>query len=374
VEDSSLESLSVGLVIGGSSKDYDTSTPKGSVDAIGGTCAIPDLPAPRTGHVSFMTADPEAPRLMVCGGLASDGRTYDDIRLPYALTLDTCLQYEPTTDPPVWTNHSRLRTDRVSAAAVTLAAGTYILGGHSINRESGEAELQSTSEFLPRGQGEWQEGPGLPETLAQLLGLGLGLSRSCAVTISATSFLLIGGETAIGRSRVVNEFNALTGRWSEWPPLAAPRAGHACSLFQGGVIVAGGGNGHDVEDGAETTEIVHVASRKVRSAGSMLTRRAGFGMFEVGFKDFKTLITFGSWDVGLMANSNESQTEEWLVGRPVDHASGLGGPPRFGLARYGSEGWHGGLAGTEEWPGTRHGFSAVTVEARHVCPKPSKSI
>jgi hypothetical protein len=77
----------------------------------------------------------------------------------------------------------------------------------------------------------WEEGPDLPE--------GEGLEYSCAVAISSTTFLLIGGSrysgsTYLGYSNAVHEFSSLTGAWTQWPVgLSVPRKLHACSNYQG---------------------------------------------------------------------------------------------------------------------------------------------
>jgi hypothetical protein len=187
----------------------------------------------------------------------------------------------------------------------------------------------------------WEEGPGLP------LPGGEGLEGSCAVAISSTTFLLIGGirysgSTFLGSSSAVNEFSSLTGAWTQWPVgLSVPRKSHACSSFQGKVVVAGGYNG----DYLDSTEILDPVTREVKLAGPMSTPRQSFGMYEIGYAGWglsRALLTFGSASSGSTATLEESLLTEWDPWDQVWRAAPVV------LAR-------------------RAGFTAVTVEARHVC-------
>jgi hypothetical protein len=263
---------------------------------------------------------------MVCGGQASN---HD--------FLTSCLQYEPTTNPPTWTLHSNLRRARNWASAVTLAAGVYLLGGEWYGNEG-----LSTSEIIAAGSSVWKEGPFLPTG-------GLGLAGSCAVAINRTSFLLIGGRRTNGSiyhstSSSVHEFSSLTGTWTQWPDLLTSRAFHACSSFEGIVVVAGGGDDDFI--GGKTTEVVNLSNGEVQEAGLMATRRSAFGMFQIGYEGNRILVTFGSYGPFFISEAVEAESvlQEW---RPA----------------------------TKEWiaspavMATRAGFSAVSVEARHVCPQ-----
>jgi hypothetical protein len=335
----------VGLVISGADLDiggngyaYSTS----AVDVIGGDCAIPNIPFPRIGSFSFSTADLENPRLMVCGGKNTN---LDDV------ITTICHQYEPTADPPAWTLHSHLRSARQYASAVTLAAGTYVLGGSWQNgSDFGTVEAWSTSEILRPVSNTWEEGPTLPG--------GVGLSDSCAVAINSTTFLLIGGarynginidnSINISRSSSVHEFSSLTGTWTQWTAaLKVPRSHHACSTFNGTVVFAGG-TGSGIWNSLASTEVLDLVSRKVRTAGPMATKRWLFGMYEIGYAGSRILLTLGTLgpnpQITPTTAEKESLLQEW------DPATEVWKPAPAVMAR-------------------RYGFAAVSVDARHVCPR-----
>jgi hypothetical protein len=335
----------VGLVIGG--WDLDAGEYTAAVDVIGGDCTIPDLPGSRFGSVSFLTAGPEDPRLMVCGG---DTQTPQDTTLGLKRALSSCLQYKPALEPPTWIVHSSLRTSRSYASAVTLTAGVYVLGGQY---SSIIPKPRSTSEILRPGSSMWEEGPVLPG--------GEGLVFSCAVAISNTTFLLIGGMHFSGfndssTSRLVYEFSSLTGAWTQWlEGLSVHRAGHACSSYQGKMVVAGGWNGGYGDNGGwlDSTDILDPETRQVRPGGNghsaaMATPRVSFGIYEIGYAGSRILMTFGSRGPNSTATEREDREESLL--QEWDTAAEVWKAAPAVMSR-------------------RYAFAAVTVEARHVCPQ-----
>jgi hypothetical protein len=335
-----------------------------TVDVIGGDCTIPDLPGTRSSPASFMTADPEEPRLMVCGG--------QDLGDQFS----SCHQYEPALEPPAWTHHSPLHRARTGALAVTLAAGVYVLGGSRWNPETNDDETWSTSEILRPGSSMWEKGPGMHG--------GVGLKGSCAVAIINTTFLLIGGDGYSGSGSAVHEFSSLTGAWTQWPAgLSVPRKRHACSSYQGKVVVAGGVPGGDSLPGPvildlvtrggingdvlDSTEILDLASQQIQTGGPMSTPRKSFGMYEIGYAGTRILMTFGSSNQGYV-----------VAPPPILPGGGGGGGGSLGSGSSVEEKetllqeWD---PAAEVWKPApavmtrRHDFSAVTVEARHVCPQ-----
>jgi hypothetical protein len=122
--------------------------------------------------------------------------------------------------------------------------------------------------------------------------------------------------------------------------LSVPRGSHACSTFQGKVVVAGGFNSGSAA--LDSTEILDPVTREVRQGGPMSTPRSSFGMYNIGYAGSRILMTFGSAVHGSTAVEKESLLQEW------DPAA-------------------------EEWKAApavmarRVSFAAVTVEARHVC-------
>jgi hypothetical protein len=294
-----------------------------SAAVIGADCSVTDLPEPREGHVTAVTPGPDS-EVLVCGGWNSN----DD--------FSSCLAYSPG---PGWVPHSTLSIARAAASAVMLDKGVYILGGWWRNPEFGDFhyEADSSSEFLRAGSSAWEAGPALPG--------GLGVNGACAVAISPTQFLLIGGDrydgsTWLGPSNSVQEYNSLTNSWATWPALSRTRDGHACGKLGGKVVVAGGYGG-----GAETTEVIDLETGEVRWAGDMSTPRAAFGMVKVGLPQSNILLTFGSYGYGsgtTDAAQKESLLQEWSDTE---------------------ESWIPSPAVMER----RASFSAVTVEAHLVC-------
>jgi hypothetical protein len=226
----------------------------------------------------------------------------------------------------------------------------YVLGGDWWNLETylevTGHRTGSTSEILRPGSSVWEEGPGLPG--------GEELAYSCAVAISSTTFLLIGGVHysvvnsvlhVLGDSRAVHEFSSLTGVWTQWPVgLSDTRQQHACSSYQGKVVVAGGWK----DDGrTKSSELLDPVTREIQLAGPMSTPRSSFGMYNIGYAGSRILMTFGSDGVGgpgSTAAGKQSLLQEW---EPTDKV------------------WKAAPAVMAR----RYAFAAVTVEARHVCPQ-----
>ena len=145
----------------------------------------PPTPPPfRAGHVTTTTSDG---LILTCGGQ----------------NYFSCLSLGVSGS--TWRNHSSLDSLRHYSTHAVLPSGLYLLGGF----------YSSSSSFLPTGASRWEVGPSLP---------GMTFD-SCAVAISATKFLLIGGWL---ETRQVSEYDSETGSWEIWPSLVQGRAGHAC--------------------------------------------------------------------------------------------------------------------------------------------------
>jgi hypothetical protein len=212
----------------------------------------------------------------------------------------------------------------------------------------------------------WEEGPTLPE--------GGGLPGSCAVAISNITFLLIGAAYASGTNSTVHEFSFLTGAWTQWPVgLSVPRFGHACSSFQGKVVVAGGFGaggltGSGLWDGyLSSTDILDPVSQQIRTGGPMATPRAAFGMYKIGYAGRRILMTYGS------ASSLLSQLYAIPAQPFYTHEQAVQEAVQAFIEKETLlQEWD---PATEVWkpaPAVMAGraqFSAVTVEARHVCPQ-----
>merc|ERR1711962_1673099 len=170
-------------------------------------CDFP-LPEVRFDPISVTTADG---RTLVCGGA---GPTKDPI----------CWQFDYKRK--VWRRPRSLilAKDRVSASAVSLPSGVYILGGSKQN--------SNTSEFLATGSSKWTRGPDIP---------GSGVSQSCAAKLNDTAFVVLGGWYDGHQARVYNE---KTQKWTNWPRLSHWVARQGCVAIGDKVLMAGGYGGY----------------------------------------------------------------------------------------------------------------------------------
>jgi len=170
-------------------------------------CDFP-LPEVRFDPISVTTADG---RTLVCGGA---GPTKDPI----------CWQFDYKRK--VWRRPKSLilAKDRVSASAVSLPSGVYILGGSKQN--------SNTSEFLATGSSKWTRGPDIP---------GSGVSQSCAAKLNDTAFVVLGGWYDGHQARVYNE---KTQKWTNWPRLSHWVARQGCVALGDKVLMAGGYGGY----------------------------------------------------------------------------------------------------------------------------------
>ena len=84
-----------------------------------------------------------------------------------------------------------------------------------------------TSVFLPTGSTEWQNGPKLPGSAFD----------TCAVAISASKFLVIGGLTD---PKQVEEFDTVTSKWTSWQVLDQGRSYYSCMRTGNNIVITGG--------------------------------------------------------------------------------------------------------------------------------------
>lgn len=250
-----------------------------SSEVLGGSeggCMVPDLPAARELHTAALT--PEGRVLAIGGDVLS------------VLALDPAAQ--------AWSEHSTLDTDRYFANVVSMPDGVYVLGG-----KEGDEGQSSSSSFLPAGSSEWGAGPRLPEG---------GLHSSCAVAISETKFLLIGGQP---NTRQVIEYDTATGEWSPWAVLSHGRYGHSCATLGGKVVFSGGFD--DAGSYTAATSIIDILREgpretRERPGGEMTQPRVYFGMVALAGK----IVAFGG-DYGAdyfdTVEEWDETSEEWAV-------------------------------------------------------------
>lgn len=126
-----------------------------------------------------------------------------------------------------WSIAPPMRHARAAHAVVASPSGIYALGGTGA---SGQPVLE-----VERFDGAtWTSVSRLP---------GNGVNAPAAALIDERIYLIGGFDTTtnIPLSQV-RVFDIATGRWSEAPPLPAPRGGHAAAVLDGRIHVIGGGN------------------------------------------------------------------------------------------------------------------------------------
>ena len=177
-----------------------------------------------------------------------------------------------------------------SAVATLNNIGVFIIGGGHQAR---------TSDFLPAGQMQWQEGPAVP----------VDMWYPCAVTITNTSFLSIYGT-------VIREFDAAiagptsSSGWREagrWPSLGSYRDNSpGCAKVGQKVIIAGGNS--KTGGSLKSTEVLDLATHSLASGGEMATARTWFLLV--------TIISGGEEELFALAGSDDSSNfnsvEEWV--------------------------------------------------------------
>jgi len=101
---------------------------------------------------------------------------------------------------------------------------------------------------------------------------------SCAVAISDTKFLLIGGWL---ETTQVSEYDSETGSWETWPSLVQARAGHACARL-GKTVIITGGHKDNTKAHLASTSLIDIDSKEERVGGQMLRGRTYHRMALLG--------------------------------------------------------------------------------------------
>ena len=194
---------------------------------------LPPLPAPRTGHVTFLTTEGD---LVTCLGVVDPQQS--DVP---CLTL-----------PPGGTSWQVSRLDnprpRIKACVVTTSAGTYLLGG---------VKTAEDSQLLPAGGTSWIRGPELP--------FPVSMSDGCAVDLSENSFLLIGGH-----QQQVAEYGG--GGWVQgWGDLEAVVQVLECARLGEHIVVVG-----ETWNGEGVTEVIQTTTKEHKAGKRLLQGRRSF--------------------------------------------------------------------------------------------------
>jgi len=241
---------SVLLITGGRTGEYSRTA---STEVFPSCSSPPPLPSTRYAHQTFKTSDP-TPLIASCGGWIGH----------YAascLVLDLENQRWDGTGR-FRSRMGRLTTPRNNGAVVELNQGVLFLGGLY-----GSATSKTTSDFLATGSLQWQQGPRLPQ----------GMADFCAVPVSPTKFLTINGDK-------IHEFDAaIAGPTSEegwrdstlWPTLKTSRYDHSCAKHGNKVILAGGDGGRR---NLQSTLVLDITTRTISTGGYMASHRSWFNL------------------------------------------------------------------------------------------------
>ena len=169
---------------------------------------------------------------------------------------------------------------------------------------------ERTSEFLPAGTMQWQEGPALP----------VEIDYPCVVVITSTSFLSI-------FNRNIHEFDAaISGPtssegWKEagaWPTLMRSRKHVAgCAKLGQKVIIAGGTNGHG--GSLTSTEVLDLVNRRITSGGDMDSPRRYFHLATLTSEGQEKIFALGGYDDSTRFNSVEEWVEESSTWKAADN-------------------------------------------------------
>ena len=148
----------------------------------------------------------------------------------------------------------------------------YILGGDN-------SFSQTTSEFLPTGSTTWQVGPNIPE----------GFTKGCAVKVSESELILIGGYRT--RNRII-KLNVKTNVWTKLGELQEGRYAHACAVMSGKMIVLGGKKSNEVI--LKSTEVISLDNLTISKYVGSLNQERGYpGLAVAHVNNEPTLLAIG---------------------------------------------------------------------------------
>ena len=188
----------------------------------------------------------------------------------------------------------------MNAASVTLSnVGVFIIGGIQCRGSCPPYAIYNTSEFLPPGTMQWQEGPSLP----------VQMEHPLAVQITNTSFLVIHRTSIFEFDAAIAGPTSNKG-WAEatkWPRLE-PRLSRSCGKVGRKVIIAGCGR---------PTEVLDLDRRQIVLGGRMsAARRVDFHIAILPFPG-------GKEKAFVLAGGHLDTAEEWveesLTWRPADN-------------------------------------------------------
>jgi len=244
---------------------------------------LPPLPTPRREFAATLLGND----LIICGGygLFSTDKDCD------AITLGTW--------PLEWRNFPSMNHGRDRHGLVTLGSRIYAVGGsRSIGSERSIEMFDGT---------EWKE-----------IGETNGYRQDfCALAWGEDGILVTGGYDDVGQETRTELFNVTSGTWKMLARMPEGRGLHACSYYNGGVIVSGGwvtsDDGQDISmsvlwyDPEEDEWTIMEKMRRGRSSFALETING-------------TLTAIGGWN-GMYTESIE-QMDQNGVWHYLDHGLG----------------------------------------------------
>ena len=231
------------------------------------SCNPPSLPIGISGQPSLVFTDNN--ETLICGGYNNQQK---------------CLELEENQ----WQEHSALKNPRRYASSVSLSSGVFIFGG---------VDSSTTWEWLPsEGPTEWISGTNnIP---------GFGLREACAVRASTgVRIILIGG---YGTNRRVLKFDSITKQFTNLGDeiLKQGRWLHACTYFEGLIIIAGGFNAGSYISSTEVINAYDLATANI-NFGSMVQARAYHGLTVVHIDGSTKILALGGYANGNYLDSIE---------------------------------------------------------------------
>ena len=241
-----------------------------------GQCNSPDLPSK---IISSPAVFQHGENVLLCAG---------DVE-----TNDKCLKLDRMKES--WTPFNNLNFSRALSTMVQMKTETYLLGG-------GASESMLTSEILSHYSNTWQKGPDIPEP---------GLNSGCAVKISDTEFLVIGGQQTYRR---ILKFNTHFKRWSNTSiELNVGRCGHRCIMINEKILITGG-TGMDGNSEINSTEIIDVGKNGqliLRKGKDMNEKRDVHGIGFIKIDDTPQAVIVGGFYRNAPPNNTRHTIEIW---------------------------------------------------------------
>ena len=194
-----------------------------------------------------------------------------------------CLELEENQ----WQEHSALKNPRQYASSLSLPSGVFIFGG---------VDSPTTWEWLPsEGPTEWISGTtNIP---------GFGLREGCAVRFSVNDSMIIGG---YGTNERVLKFDSITKQFTNLGDeiLNQGRWLHACTYFEGLIIIAGGFNAGSYISSTEVINANDLTTANI-NFGSMVQARAYHGLTVVQIDGSPKILALGGYANGNYLDSIE---------------------------------------------------------------------